>query len=85
MDLYDNLGCMMVISTLSERTFIGIVVDLNPYNLTVTLGNVWCGEEFFDFILIKATDIVTYDYLAIWNDEQQSSKHKQKYFRISNR
>ena len=40
MDLYDNLGCMMVISTLSERTFIGIVVDLNPYNLTVTLGNV---------------------------------------------
>lgn len=62
MNFDDILGCMMTMTTLSERTYIGMVAYLDPLAFTVTLVNCWSEEDFFDLIILKATDIVSYDY-----------------------
>ncbi|OMJ90910.1 hypothetical protein SteCoe_6674 [Stentor coeruleus] len=77
MNFDDILGCIMTMTTLSERTYVGMVAYLDPLAFTVTLVNCWSEEDFFDMIILKATDIVSYDYYyPEFKEPEQVKKYK---------
>ena len=63
MELANLVGHLMAVSTACGRNYVGTVACINPQNLTVNLANTWSGKDFFDMIIIKATDILYYDFL----------------------
>lgn len=70
MEIANLVGYVMAVYTASGRNYVGTVAFINPQNLTVTLANAWSEQNFFDMIIIKATDIIDYDFLQQTCDEQ---------------
>ena len=76
MELAKLVGCNMMIASISGRTFVGIVAFINPQNLTITLADVWSENDFFDLIIIKATDILYYDFMQ--DSERKCAENESK-------
>jgi hypothetical protein len=63
MNLSEVVGNTMTVTSSTGRTYTGILRYLNPQTLTITLENSWSKYEYFDIITIKATDILSYQFL----------------------
>lgn len=78
MELENCAGSMMSIRTINDRSYIGTVGFLSSPSLTITLINAWSGEDFFETIIIKATDILGFSFVQEAEKKQPASKNYKK-------
>ena len=76
MEIANLVGYVMAVYTASGRNYVGTVAFINPQNLTVNLANAWSEQNFFDMIIIKATDIIDYDFLQQTCEEEKIESFK---------
>ena len=63
MDFSVYLGNLVVVWTVFDRSYRGILAYLDSRTLTVTLMDVVSENENFDVISIRATDILGYEFI----------------------